>query len=319
MTDLHTVAQQGSVRLSREADPAEIDLDRLLLDTGDGLNLTEICGNRNSYKQSDGDGTLVVRRIVRGNGVNTVFADSGSLAGTLNILGMVVLTDTADVRVAVTGSIIDGFVGLTKHAVYYLGASGQISLTPGLIPVQVGIAVSTTELLLEICCCTCSCELPLEKCFSGSLFECDEGAEFTMYGTGTGEKIPALEFKTAVDNYWYCGFPTPPGMDTTQAAILEIRMAAPAAHPVVNTSWQVTYRSVLATQNLFTGGLATSLGVQVQAPAAQHTMLTLSYPIPANTLVAGAINRQVLKRLGTVDTYLGSMNVVAVTLKYACN
>lgn len=315
MSDPQTVAQQGQVRLYREADVADIDINRLLLAVGDGLADTEINGYRRSYKQTDGDGTLVVRRIVRGDGVNTVFADSGTISDTENILGMVVLTDGTDVRVAVSGSIIGGFVGLTKHAVYYLGTSGQISLTPGTIPVQVGVAVSTTELLLQICPCRIYGELALEKCFSSSQYECTDGATYTLYGSTAGAKIPALIFEPSVDNNWYCGFPTPPDMDTTQAAELKLLLAAPDVFPAVNSRWVLSYRSNLAAQHLFTGGVATTLAAQLVLPAAQHTVVSLAYPITAGAIVSGAFNRQTLLRSG--DTYLGRMMVFGATFRYA--
>lgn len=312
-----TLFQNGAVRAYREDDTSDIDVDRVLLNNGDGLIPTELCGNRNSYRQSDGT-SLVVRRIVRGDGANTVLADAGSLAGVQNILGMVVATDGTDARIATSGSIIDGFSGLTKHARYYLGSSGQISTTPGTIAVEIGVAVSTTELLLQLSRCVCVSELALEKCFSSTLFDCEEGAEYTLYGSTPGSKIPALEFKAGVDNYWYCGFPTPNNMDTTQAAELELVMAAPGSFAAVLTQWQLSYRSVLAAQHLFSGGLSTVLPPETVMPAAQHTLVRLVYEVPANTLQVDGMNRQSLARQGTIDTYLGSMNLIAATFRYAC-
>jgi len=313
----HTLFQQGQVRAYRQDDLADIDVDRVLLDNGDSLNHTELCGNRNSYRQADGV-AMVIRRVVRGDGANTVLADSGTLGGTQNILGMVVATDGTDIRVATSGSIIDGFVGLTKHAKYYLGANGQISLTPGVVAVEIGVAVSTTELLLQICCCVCVGELSLEKCFSSTFFDCDEGAEYLLYGTGAGERLPALDFKAGVDNYWYCGFPTPNNMDVSQTAELQLQLAAPGVFAAVNTQWLLSYRSVIAAQHLFTGGVATVLPAQLIIPAAQHSLVTLTYPIPGAVLQTGGMTRQALARQGTIDTYLGSMYLVAATLRYAC-
>lgn len=315
MADLQTVAQAGPVRLAREVDVLDIDVDKLKLSTGDGLNSTEIRGNRNSYRQSDGLALLNLR-VVRGDGVNTVLADSGTLATTQNILGMTVLVNGAGTvqRVATNGSIVDGFVGLTKHAIYYLGVAGQISLVPGVVEVRVGIAVSTTELLLDICCCSCEGELELQFCFSGALFDCTNGADFCLWGPGFPECLPALEFQAGIQKNWYCGFQTPENMDVSQASSLELRLAAKTAAPAVNTVWALNHRIVAPAQSLFAGGVLVAHPVQNVLPGGAEALVILNYPIPANTFVHGRQIRQTLAR--NIDTFGASMMLVGAKLLF---
>lgn len=320
MPDRATIIQQGGVHLYRSLVAGDIDGEQLLHEVeGSGLNPTLIRGSDNNWRCSDGTGALLVRRVVRGDGVNTLLADAGTLATTQNIFGMTTATDGTDARIATPGSIIDGFVGLTKHAVYYLGTSGQISLTPGTVPVIVGVAVSTTEFLFWPCCCACIGHLELQYCFSSNMFLCDPlGAKYLLLDGGAGECLPALEFANGVDNYWYCGFETPPTMDTTQAASLDLRFVGSGA-PAVPIQWVGHYRSVLAAANVFSAGVATLITPAPIAPAGANILVKQSLTIPPNSLVLSAQNRQRLMRQGSVDTYTGKIYLIGATLSFVCN
>lgn len=320
MSDRATIIQQGGVHLYRSLLAGDIDGDQLLQDIeGSGLNPTLIRGSDNNWRCSDGTGALVVRRVVRGDGVNTLLADSGALATTQNIFGMTTATDGTDARIATPGSIIDGFVGLTKHAVYYLGAAGAISLTPGVVPVIVGVAVSTTEFLFWPCCCACIGHLELQYCFSSNFFLCEpDAAKYMLLAGGAGEALPALEFLPGVDQSWYCGFETPPTMDTTQSASLDLRFVGSGA-PAVAIQWLAYYRSVLAGASVFGGGVTTTITPAPIAPAGLNILVKQSLTIPPNSLVLSAQNRQRVMRQASVDTYTGNIYLIGATLSFVCN
>ena len=319
MPDQATIAQQGNLHLYRSLIAGDIDADQLLHEIeSSGLNPTLLRGSDNNWRAGDGDGTLIARRVVRGDGVNLLLADAGALATTQNIFGMTTATDGTDARVVTPGSIVDGFVGLTKHAVYYLGTAGAISLVPGVVPYIVGVAVSTTEFLFWPCCCQCIGHLELQYCFSSNFFNCPpDGAKYVLL-EGAGECLPALKFSPGVDNEWCCGFETPPTMDTTQAASLDLRFVGSGA-PAVAMQWLANYRRVPAGASIFAGGVLTSITPPAVAPAGANILVKQSITIPPGTLALAQQISQHLIRQGTVDTYTGDIYLIGATLSFVCN
>ena len=70
---------------------------------------------------------------------------------TYNFVGFLV-EDTSDGNDAIvqTHGVVSGFSGLTAGSIYYLSnTAGVISTTPGTYKKQVGLAISTTELLIQ--------------------------------------------------------------------------------------------------------------------------------------------------------------------------
>lgn len=314
-----TLFQEGNLRAYRQAQSGDIDIDQLLVELqNSSLPDTVLNGQWNSFRASDGDGTPLVRRVVRGDGVNTLLADAGAVSTTLNIVGMVVATDGNDVRYATAGSIVSGFAGsLTKHSIYYLGSNGQIQLTPGTVPVIVGIALTTDDFLFNPCCCVCFGSLELQYCFSSNFFLCDpDGAEYCLLDGGGGECIPALCFEQDNDEAWYCGFETPPDMDVGQASELRLRLVGNGA-PSVASQFALNVRSSSPGANIFTAGSVFSTTVN-PVPGAQNVLVQNNIAIPASTMVAQQQNRMRLTRQGTIDTYNGAVYLVGVTLLYPC-
>ena len=315
-----TLLQEGQLRLYREATAGDIDIDQLVTEIqNSGLPDTVVNGQWNSFRVADGSGTPVIRRVVRGDGSNTLHADAGAVGTTLNIVGMVVGTDgVADVRYATPGSIVSGFGGtLTKHAIYYLGTAGAISLTPGTVPVIVGIALTTSDFLFNPCCCTCYGSLELQYCFSSNFMLCPpEGATYCLLDGGAGECIPALCFEPGLDQAWYCGFETPPDMDVGQASEIKLRFVG-SGSPSLAVQFVTNIRSAAVGANIFTAGAPLSV-VTNPSPAGQNVLATSSVAIPLSSLVAAQQQRLSLTRQGTVDTYAGQIYLIGATLLYPC-
>jgi len=314
-----TLLQEGQLRLYRQAAAGDIDIDQFMAEIQNlGLPDTLLNGQWNSFRPDDGTGGLLIRRVVRGDGVNTVLADAGAVSTTLNIIGMVVNTDGTDVRYATPGSIISGFGGtLTKHAIYYLGTSGQLQLTPGTVPVIVGIALTTSDFLFNPCCCTCYGSLELQYCFSSNYFFCPpEGAEYCLLDGGAGECIPALCFDTGIDAAWYCGFETPPDMDVGQASEIKLRVVGDGS-PSLAAQFTLNIRSAAIGANIFTAGAPLSV-VANPAISGANILVAQSVAIPLSSFAAAQQQRLSLTRNGTVDTYAGKVYLVGATLLYPC-
>lgn len=317
----NTLVESGLVRIYREVTAGDIDTEKALieiLNNVDGLVPTMLDGHVNSVRISDGSG-LAERRVVRGDGVNTLLADSSALATTLNILGMTLSGQVsgANARYATPGSIIDGFGGtLTKHAVYYLGTSGQISLTPGTVEVIVGIAIDADKFLFAPCCCAEVGSIHLNHCFSSAMFTCEDGAHYCVDGPGTPECIPALKFDPSVDQYWYCGFGTPNEMDPSQAAELELTWYT-GAGPANPVRIAANLRSVAAGASIFAGGSVYTVSATPATPGVS-TLFQTALVIPASTLTNGQMNRLTLCRAGTdpADTFAGDLYLINAQLKY---
>jgi len=317
---LNTLAESGLVRIYRDLTAGDIDVEKAMLEIrGSTLSPTMLDGHMNSVRVSDASG-LVQRRVVRGDGVNTVLADSGALATTTNILGMVITggVSGANARFATPGSVIDGFGGtLTKHAVYYLGTSGQISLTPGTVEVVVGIAIDTDKFLFAPCCCAKVGLLSLNYCFAASLFTCDDGPAYCIDGVGYPDCIPALCFDPSVDQSWYCGFETPNDMDPSQDSELNFiyYAGAGAANPV---KLATTIRSVPLASSIFAGGSTFTPAAVTPTTAGAAILAASSVTVPGGTLTAAQMNRLTFARLGSdpADTFAGNIYLINVQLKY---
>ena len=68
---------------------------------------------------------------------------------TYNFIGFTVESGASgDTKRIQNSGILDGFSGLTAGSTYYLNGTGAISTTPGARIKKIGIAVSTTELLI---------------------------------------------------------------------------------------------------------------------------------------------------------------------------
>lgn len=66
-----------------------------------------------------------------------------------NIVGFTTESKTANNAVKIqTNGVISGLSGLTVGSTYYLSTSGNISTSAGSVSRKLGIAISTTELLL---------------------------------------------------------------------------------------------------------------------------------------------------------------------------
>lgn len=318
----NTIAESGLVRLYRDLTAGDIDVEKALLEirnNADGLVPTMLDGHVNSVRVSDASG-LFERRVVRGDGVNTLLADSSALATTTNILGMVMSGQVsgANARYATAGSIIDGFGGtLTKHAVYYLGAAGQISLTPGTVEVAVGIAIDVDKFLFLPCCCAEVGLLSLNYCFSSALFTCEDGALYCIDGPGHPDCIPALCFDPNVDQAWYCGFETPNDMDPSQDAEIDF-IFYPSAAPANPTQLFLSMRSVPLSAGIFTGGTTYVPAVATPTPAGAGIISAQSWTIPGSTFTAAQMNRLTFQRQGAAvgDTFAGQIYVINVQLKY---
>ena len=77
-------------------------------------------------------------------------ATNATVAGITNILGGIESDYAADAAVTVNIFRISTFTTLTKGTVYYLSGSGGITSTkPSLNPIKIGLASSTTELILN--------------------------------------------------------------------------------------------------------------------------------------------------------------------------
>lgn len=320
MSTANTIAESGLVRIYRDLTAGDIDVEKAMLEIrGSTLSPTMLDGHMNSVRVSDASG-LVQRRVVRGDGVNTVLADSGALATTTNILGMVITggVNGANARFATPGSVIDGFGGtLTKHAVYYLGTSGQISLTPGTVEVVVGIAIDTDKFLFAPCCCAKVGLLSLNYCFASALFTCDDGATYCIDGPASPDCIPALCFEPSVDQSWYCGFETPNDMDPAQDADLNLVFyaGAGAANP---TQLSLNIRSVPLGASIFAGGSVYAPPVVNPVPAGAAVLFSQVFTIPGGTFVAAQTNRLAFTRQGANpgDTFAGNIYLANVQLKY---
>ena len=83
--------------------------------------------------------------------LGTVTLADGNVLGALKFIGFAVTSTSTGGQVGVqTAGIVPGFSGLTIGATYYLNdAVGTISTTTGTYSVQVGVAVSATELLIQ--------------------------------------------------------------------------------------------------------------------------------------------------------------------------
>ena len=317
---VNTIAESGLVRIYRDLTAGDIDVEKAMLEIrGSTLSPTMLDGHMNSARVTDGSG-LVQRRVVRGDGVNTLLADSSALATTTNILGMVITggVSGAVARFATPGSVIDGFGGtLTKHGVYYLSTSGQISLTPGTVEVVVGIAIDTDKFLFAPCCCAKVGLLSLNYCFASCLFTCDDGALYCIDGPGSPDCIPALCFDPSVTQNWYCGFETPNDMDPSQDADLDF-IFYPSAAPANPTQLLISMRSVPLAAGLFTGGTTYTPAAVNPTPAGAGILSAQTWTIPGSTLVASQMNRLNFQRQGAAagDTFAGQIYVVNVQLKY---
>jgi len=319
---VNTIAESGLVRIYRDLTAGDIDAEKAMLEilhTPDGLVPTMLDGHVNSARISDGSG-LSERKVVRGDGVNTLLADAAVLATTTNILGMTLTGQVsgANARYATPGSIIDGFGGtLTKHAIYYLGTAGALSLTPGAVEVAVGIAIDDDKFLFAPCCCAKVGLLSLNYCFSGAMFTCEDGATYCIDGPGYPECIPALCFEPGVAQSWYCGFETPNDMDPAQAADIDI-IYYPSAAPANPIQLAISMRSVPLAGSIFAGGTTYTPAAVTPTPAGTSILSAQTFTIPASTLTAAQMNRFTLQRQGLAvgDTFAGNIYVANVQLKY---
>ena len=319
---VNTIAESGLVRIYRDLTAGDIDIEKAMLEIRndpDGLVPTMLDGHVNSARVSDASG-LSERKVVRGDGVNTLLADSAAIGTTTNILGMTLTGQVsgANARFGTPGSIIDGFGGtLTKHAVYYLSTSGGISTSPGAVEVVIGIAIDTDKLLFAPCCCAKVGTLTLNYCFSGALFTCDDGATYCIDGPGYPDCIPALCFEPGVDQSWYCGFETPNDMDPAQAADLDI-IFYPAAAPANPTQLAISLRSVPLAASIFAGGTSYAPAVVNPTPAGAAVLSAQTFTIPASTFTLAQMNRLTFQRQGANagDTFAGNIYVASVQLKY---
>lgn len=318
---VNTIAENGLVRIYRELAAGDIDTEKALIEIlQSGLSPTLIDGHINSVRVSDADPAVAERLVVRGDGVNTVLADSGSVATSQDLLGMVITGGAAppDARYATFGSIIDGFGGtLTKHAVYYLGAGGTIQLAPGVVEVPVGIAIDADKFLFAPCCCDKIGMLILNHCFSSAFFTCDDGAHYCVEGPGTPDCIPALCFDPSVDQHWYCGFGTPNDMDTTQESQL-ILSFYPGSAPANPTQLAVSMRHASAGQNIFTNPSVFTPPAVNPVPPGANTVFQMTTTIPANQLTSGALNRLTFSRQGADpgDTFAGNIYLFNAQINY---
>jgi len=319
---VNTIVESGRIRVYRELAAGDIDAERALIELRNtALAPTMLDGHMNSVRVNDADPAVAERLVVRGDGVNTLLADSGAIATSEGLLGMVI-TDGADglgnARYATHGSIIDGFAGaLVKHAVYYLGPLGTIQLSPGVVEVIVGIAVDEDKFLFVPCCCEKVGSLALNYCFSSVLFDCEHGAVYCLEGPGFPECLPVLRFGPDDDANWYCGFETPNAMDTTQDGHLELQwFAGPApANPI---QWSVNLRSVGAGGNVYSGGAVYAPPPLNPVPPGANTLATTNIVIPANSLTSANLNRLTLSRQASnpSDTYAGPIFLASAQLRY---
>jgi hypothetical protein len=322
MSTANTIAESGLVRIYRDLTAGDIDAEKAMLEIrGSTLAPTMLDGHLNSVRVSDCGPGVVDRLVVRGDGVNTVLADSGVLGTTTNILGMVITgggTGSPVARYATAGSIIDGFGGtLTKHAVYYLGVGGAISLTPGVVEVAVGIAIDSDKFLFAPCCCEKVGLLSLNYCFASALFACADGATYCVEGPGSPECIPALCFDPSVTQNWYCGFETPNDMDPGQDSFLNLIFYASAA-PANPTQLALNIRSVPLGASIFAGGSVFTPALVNPVPPGTSTLFSSITTIPGGTLTAAQMNRLTFTRQGAAagDTFAGNIYMINAQLKY---
>ena len=79
-----------------------------------------------------------------------VYAADANASGTLKFFGFAISnsTDGNSIKVRVSG-VVTGFSGLTIGSMYYVSDTiGTISVTPGTVQIQVGMALSATEILI---------------------------------------------------------------------------------------------------------------------------------------------------------------------------
>ena len=144
----------------------------LVLNSGqiEQLQSTDYIANNDIPQLTNGNaGSIVIGTVVYASGVNTVDKARGNAVGTTNVIGLVY--DATIVAAASGGVLMDGIMsattgqwdavagttgGLTRDTIYFLSSATAGLLTDtaptsvGEFVVSVGIAISTTELKIEI-------------------------------------------------------------------------------------------------------------------------------------------------------------------------
>lgn len=77
-------------------------------------------------------------------------ADSSSLEGITNVLGISSASYSVGETVTIKKDTYNAFVGLTAGTIYYVGLAGALSTTEGAFTKQIGTALNTTTLLIDI-------------------------------------------------------------------------------------------------------------------------------------------------------------------------
>lgn len=134
------------------------------LQSGDYIGEVDIL-----QQQNGNAGSIVIGTPVYSSANDTVDKAKADAVGTANVIGLV--ADTSIAAAATGGIITDGILtattgqwdtiagttgGLTKDVIYYLSAATAGLLTStspsvaGQFVVQIGIAISTTELLIRV-------------------------------------------------------------------------------------------------------------------------------------------------------------------------